>query len=241
MNTTLTATTNELEAALVARSNRLATPLSHEELRAKAAELQIPVLGFVNLGADFVGKVLVKFNVGKFENVPKGVKEKKQTMNSTARMAKNIEKAVQVGGKELADKNRIPGRTHDTALGILGKKKVERLQIAAMTSLEKAGLVLRDVQTQRSGSGAYVVVFVYTRQPFADGKHFQHCAEKLARELEARFSRATSRETTTFWNLDKSVTVNVGPYWSGPAERELVVADDGAGHKTLKVEEVTKQ
>ncbi|GEM_PF-3204381 len=242
MNTSLT----DLEKALNARPERNPNrpapivPPSHEELKAKAAELQIPILDAINLGADFVGKVLVKFNIGRDpRDIPTGVKEFVHTMGSTGRMAANLQKAAEVGGEELTDKNRFPGRKHDTALGILGGKRVDLVRVSAMTSLEKSGLPLRDVNVQRSGSGAYVVVFVYTRNPFADGKHFNHCDEKLAHKLEARFSQATSRETTTFWNPDKSVTVNVGPYWAGRAEKELVVSEN-AGTSILKIEELTK-
>ncbi|MDO8482201.1 MAG: hypothetical protein Q7S86_00060 [bacterium] len=217
------------------------TPPSHDQLKAEHTKLQIPILQIINLGADFVGKMLVKFNIGRdHRDIPSGVKEFVHTMGSVGRMAANLEKGAEVAGEEVTEKNRFPGRKHDTALGILGGKRVDLLQIAAMTSLEKTGLTLRDVNVQRSSSGSYVVVFVYTRQPFADGIHFKHCDEKLARELEVRFSKATSRETTTFWNPDKSVTVNVGPYWAGKAEKVLVVAEDN-GVPVLKIEEVTKQ
>ena len=250
MNTTiapLTPTTiAEISAALdekrSQRQDRPAPiqPLSHEELRAKAATLQIPILGFFNLGPDFVGKLLVKFNIGHDpRNTPEGVREFKHTMGSAARMAANLKKAVEVAGEGIDDKGRIPGRTYDTALGILGAKKVQRIRVAAMPELAKTGLTLRDVNVQRSGSGAFIVVFVYTRNPFADGKHFLHCEEPLARQLEARFSRGVSRETTSFYNPDKSVTVNVGPYWDGPAEKEIVIAKDG-DNTVLKIEEVTK-
>ena len=134
----------------------------------------------------------------------------------------------------------MPGRTHDTALGVLGGKRVDRVQITGMTSLEKAGLSLRDVNVQRTGSGCYTLVFVYTRVPFTDGKHFVHCPEKRARELETIFSSEVSREVTTFWNPDKSVTVNAGPYWKGPAEKEIVVAKEGDA-TVLKIEEVAKK
>ncbi len=208
-------------------------PKTWEQLETERTRVQIPTLPFISLGEECVSRVLVKFNVGgNFQNVPLGVKERKPTMNSTARMAANIQKAVEVGGEELTDKNRIPGRTHDTAIGLLGGKNVKLLRVGAMPSLQKAGLKLTDVNCQRSGGGNYIVAFEYNRT--APEQTFPHCEERLAKELEARFSKATSQMTTIFWNPNKTVTVNVGPYCAARAEKVLVVSDN-AGVPALRL------
>ncbi len=214
-------------------------PQRPEDLRQKSKQVEIPTLEFISLGEAFVSKILVKFNVGdNFQNVPRGVKERTQTMSSTDRMAANLKLAVEVGGKELTEQNRLPGRVHDTALGVLGGKNIKLLQIGAMPDLCGAGLSLSDVSCQRTGAGNYVVVFEYTRT--APEKPFAHCSEELARRLEVGFSKSTNVMTTIFWNPNKSVTINVGLDCQAIPSKVLVVREHN-GTPALKVEDTLRK
>jgi len=110
---------------------------ANEQKPAPVGKLEIPVLDEIRIYHPYTGRVSVKFNVGDFGGVPKGISEFKHQMDAEARLKANLALARTID-PTLADQNRVPGRKHDTALGVLGGKKVKLVRPSFMLELKNA-------------------------------------------------------------------------------------------------------
>ena len=231
----------ELEAALNARPENQTdgplVPVPHDELLAK--RVKIPIWDAISLAVNAepvtVTKALIKFSVGQDRaNIPAGVLDFERKMEQKDRMEANLAKAIETGRPENAEERRLPNRKHDTALALLGGQTVSHIQVP-LQMFSTVGLELRDVNVQRGGKGEWVVVFLYTRVPFADGKHFPHCEETRARELEAQFSKDTQVNAGIFLNPNGALVMNVGWYENAQPENVLAI-DNSMGYPRLMVD-----